>query len=183
MKEVDAIKNIEQIEQVKKMLLKHYGMLYQDIFTVGVNVALRISDLLSLTFSNIDWKKGEIIIKEMKTDKIRKIALNKSALDILNKRKEQYSNDKFIFTSHSNRSSGDKPLSRSIVSKVFKEIGEMDNISIHLGTHSLRKTRGFHLYKNGTPIETICKMLNHSSTAITLRYIGITPQYIDKTYS
>ena len=49
----------------------------------------------------------------------------------------------------------------------------------HFGSHTLRKTYGFHLRRLGVPIETLMKVFGHSSQAITLRYIGIEQQEID----
>lgn len=45
----------------------------------------------------------------------------------------------------------------------------------NIGSHSMRKTFGYFLYKNGTH-EIIQELLNHSSQRETLRYIGITQE-------
>ena len=49
----------------------------------------------------------------------------------------------------------------------------------HTGTHSLRKTFGYHLYKQTKDIALLQKVLNHSSQDVTLRYIGVTQEIID----
>ena len=49
-----------------------------------------------------------------------------------------------------------------------------------IGTHSLRKTFGYIQHQNGTSIELIQRMLNHSSPEITLAYIGITRDDMDE---
>ena len=59
-------------------------------------------------------------------------------------------------------------------------IGQEVNIS--LGTHSMRKKRGYHLYKNTKGIARVMKMLRHSSEGVTLRYIGITQDDVDKDF-
>lgn len=53
----------------------------------------------------------------------------------------------------------------------------------NLGTHSMRKTFGYHLYKNGVGLELIQVLLNHSSPKITLRYIGIEQEDKDQAVS
>ncbi len=72
------------------------------------------------------------------------------------------------------------PISRvqawNIINDAAEELG-IDNI----GTHSLRKTFGYHQIKRGTSITLLMKMFNHSSEAITLRYIGITQDDMDAT--
>jgi len=52
-----------------------------------------------------------------------------------------------------------------------------------LGTHSMRKTRGYAMHKAGRSIESIAKVLNHSSPTITMRYIGLVQQDIDESYT
>ncbi len=47
-------------------------------------------------------------------------------------------------------------------------------ISGEIGTHTLRKTFGYHAFENGTSLELLMELFNHSSKAQTLRYIGIT---------
>jgi integrase len=73
-----------------------------------------------------------------------------------------------------------KPLGRRAVAKAFAFVGE--DIKLALGTHSMRKTRGYHLYQSCKDIGRVMRMLRHGSEAVTLRYIGITQQQIDKDF-
>ena len=86
-----------------------------------------------------------------------------------------------VFQVHSNRTKGlIQPVSRVSVARKFKEIGEI--IKVKLGTHSMRKSRGWAMYSDGVPIEMISKVLNHSHPAVTMAYLGITKQEILDTY-
>jgi integrase len=85
----------------------------------------------------------------------------------------------YLFEVESNRAK-DKPVSRVAVANAFKAVG--DEMSLQLGTHSMRKTRGWLMYNGGVSIEKICKVLNHSSPAVTMAYIGITQAEVDATY-
>jgi len=73
-----------------------------------------------------------------------------------------------------------KPLSRETVARKFAEVGEI--IGVHLGTHSMRKTRGWAMWDAGVSLEVIARVLNHSSPAVTMRYIGLEQADINKTY-
>ncbi len=88
-------------------------------------------------------------------------------------------NHRWLFEVECRRAKG-KPISRCTVARVFKEVG--DQIGLKLSTHSMRKTRGYALYDAGVPLEMIAKVLNHSSPAVTMAYIGITQQQILETY-
>ncbi|MFZ2168944.1 MAG: tyrosine-type recombinase/integrase [Methylococcaceae bacterium] len=87
--------------------------------------------------------------------------------------------DTWLFQVHSNRAK-DKPVSRVSVSRVFKDAGEL--LGQTNNTHSMRKSRGIAMYKDGVPVEKIAKVLNHSNTTSTLRYLGITQEEVLKTY-
>ena len=65
---------------------------------------------------------------------------------------------------------------------ILNEAARSIGIKEKIGTHTLRKTFGYHAYKNGYDIEIIQKLFNHSSPSITLRYIGITQDNLDDVY-
>ena len=65
---------------------------------------------------------------------------------------------------------------------MLNRYANMVGLNDGIGTHTLRKTFGYHLYKKGVALEYIQKMLNHSSPAITLRYIGITQDQLNDIY-
>ena len=64
---------------------------------------------------------------------------------------------------------------------VKREVQEV-GIKEKIGTHTLRKTFGYHTYNNGYDITLIQKLFNHSSPSVTLRYIGITQDELDDVY-
>lgn len=182
MNEVEAVKTKEEIKLVEQLLAKHHGSLYADLWRTGVNLALRISDLLSIKLEDIDLNSRELELVEGKTGKKRHLKINETALSIITKRLSEYPEDIYLFQVHSNRTKGmaAKPVSRVSVARVFKEVGEI--LSVKLGTHSMRKSRGWAMYSDGVPVEMICKVLNQSSPAVTMRYLGITKAEVMQTY-
>jgi integrase len=180
MNEVEAVKTKDDIHMVSRLLEKHGSPDYKDIWELGINAALRISDLLSLKYSDVE---GVEVLKlvEGKTKKTRSIKLNSKALDIIQRRRNENPSDTWLFQAKGNRArSSEKAIDRSTVARKFKEIGEI--IGVQLGTHSMRKTRGYAMWSDGVPIEVICKVLNHSTPAVTMRYIGIEKQDVHQTY-
>ncbi|MDT4821417.1 Tyrosine recombinase XerC [compost metagenome] len=176
---VEAVKTKAEADIISRKLTKNAkgNTLYADIWRFGINTALRISDLLSLTFEQVAG--DNLVIKESKTGKVRDIPLNEKAKAIVEARREANPTHTYLFEVDSNRAKG-KPVSRVSVANAFKAVG--DEIGIQLGTHSMRKTRGWLMYSGGTPLEVICKVLNHSSPAVTMVYIGLTQAEIDATY-
>lgn len=50
-----------------------------------------------------------------------------------------------------------------------------------IGTHTLIKTFGYWHYKKFKDVALLQELLNHSTPDVTLRYIGITQDTMDKT--
>ena len=169
----------EQILLIHSLLNNKFGGIYGDIWKVGVNLSLRISDLLNLKYTDFNFKDRTLNLTESKTGKAKSIRLNQAAVDIIIKRKQDHPSDVWLFQVHSNRAKN-KPISRISVSRVFKDAGDMLNLTIN--THSMRKSRGKAMFDDGVPIEKIAHVLNHSNTTSTLRYLGITREEIMKTY-
>jgi integrase len=160
----------EQIGLVHSLLNNKFGQIYADIWKVGVNLSLRISDLLSLKYTDFNLQDRTLTLVESKTGKAKSIRLNQTAMDIIVKRKKDHPSDVWLFQVHCNRAKN-KPISRISVSRVFKDAGDMLNLNIN--THSMRKSRGMAMFNDGVAIEKIAHVLNHSNTTLTLRYLGI----------
>ena len=178
MNTVDAVDK-EQINLIHSLLNNKFGGIYGDIWKVGVNLSLRISDLLNLKYTDFNLHDRTLNLNESKTGKAKSIRLNQTAIDIIVKRKQDHPRDVWLFQVHCNRAKN-KPISRISVSRVFKDAGDMLNLNIN--THSMRKSRGMAMFNDGVAIEKIAHVLNHSNTTSTLRYLGITREEIMKTY-
>lgn len=89
--------------------------------------------------------------------------------------------DHYLFTRRK-KNAGERPLTRQQGWYIISEIGEKAGLE-NLDTHSMRKTLGYHLYKNGVGLELIQVLLNHSSPRITLRYIDIEQEDKDQAVS
>jgi integrase len=181
MAEVEAIKDLDKVNLISHLLEIRCSKQMADIWGIGLNLALRISDLLSIQFSDIT--DDRLILIEGKTGKRAEIKLNNKVQILINDIRLRHPSHRFLFQSYRNQQSFNRearPLTRKAVAKAFKLVG--DEIGIRLGTHSLRKTRGFWLYKKTNDIARVMKMLRHSSEGVTLRYIGITQETIDTDF-
>lgn len=182
MAEVEAIKDMEQVRLISHLLKVRFSEQMSDVWNIGLNLALRISDLLSIKFTDI--VEGRLIIFEGKTGKRAEIKLNSKAQILINNIKLKHPHHIYLFQSYRNQQAINRearPLTRKAVSKAFSLVGE--ELGIRLGTHSMRKTRGYHLYQKTKDIARVMKMLRHSSEGVTLRYIGITQDVIDRDFS
>ena len=181
MKFVEPIRELHKISSMKKILLAQRERDYL-LFVIGINSAYRISDLIRVQFHHVMDEKlkvrNHLILIEQKTKKENKVALSKGvkkAIETYVQNHYQGDPNEFLFKS---RKGINQPISRvqawQIISDAAEELG-LENI----GTHSLRKTFGYHQIKRGTNITLLMKMFNHSSESVTLRYIGITQDDMD----
>ncbi|AST90381.1 site-specific integrase [Sutcliffiella cohnii] len=170
MKYVEAIKKIEDIQAIKQFL-KDQSLRDYLLFVMGINTGLRISELLCLRWEDVLDNDGDV--KEfLQLPNLPPIYLNQqvqiSISEYLNN--ELPNQDHFIF--QSKKLSG--PISRQqayrIINSAAKEVGIPDKI----GTHTLRKTYGYHAFNKGIAISLLQKIFNHTSSSETLRYLGIT---------
>lgn len=183
----DAL-TVDECKMIGRLLKKHNtSSIYFDIWTFGLNVPWRISDLLLIEYQDIFEAQDDlgqlcywVRRKEKKTGKYSLVKLNSVALSVIESRKQQWPEDQYLFQVHSNRANL-KPISRIAVYRAFEIAGE--RIARNVGCHSTRKSRGKMLYDSGVPIEHISKVLNHSSPSETMRYIGLDQKTIDDTYS
>ncbi|MBA7518737.1 Tyrosine recombinase XerC [subsurface metagenome] len=180
---VEPIRNTKKILAIKRNLKEESNPRNYLLFTAGVNLALRISDLLSLKVKDILDKQGNITefihLKERKTKRQVKIKLNNTVKEALNyflSKARITDPEQYLFKSER----GDRPLDRvrawGLIQKWTKEVGLEGE---RYGTHTLRKTWGYQARKQGVSIEKINEKLGHRSVVVTKRYIGISQEEIN----
>ena len=181
MSEVHAVKDPETIRLISHLLTIRTGKQMADVWNVGINLTLRISDLLSIKFSDIQGER--LILRESKTGKVANIQLNAKAQILINDIKLRHPDHIYLFQSYRSKQTKygkPHPLSRRAVCEAFRQVGQ--ELNVYLGTHSMRKTRGYMLYQKTKDIGRVMKMLRHTSESATLRYIGITQDEVDHDF-
>jgi integrase len=142
----------------------------------GIYTGLRYSDLSKLSYSDI-LDNDSIVIHEQKTSKQREIKISKELKNILS----DYRQPGLMFLSNKNTIYSIQSLNR-LLKNHLTPLFPKKNIS----THSLRKTFGNRVYlmsgKNQHSITLLCSVFNHSSEAITKRYLGITKEEVLNVY-
>lgn len=182
--QVNPIKNIGDIEKVKRHLIKNNKLRDYCLFVVGINIGLRISDLLKLRIKDV-WLQDEIRIVEQKTNKTRAIKLNAACRDAVNvylNSSQEFAEEDFLFKSRK----GDAAINKSSAHKLINSWCDACRIKGNFGTHSLRKTFAYHLYMNNAAnpqiLPYLMRILNHSSQSITLCYIGLEQETVNNFY-
>ena len=167
------------------MYLKNTNFRNYGLFKVQLNTGLRISDVVKLKYDDIfdknDNIRKHISLIEKKTKKNRVIFINNELKNVCKELKDYFNlvSGMYLFAS---RKGQNKPLTTTQVHRIYQNIGQIFNLK-SFNSHSLRKTFCYFIYQKNKDINLIMKIMNHSSAAITLRYIGITDNDIDNIYS
>lgn len=181
---VEPIRESKKILAIKRNLRDEQNPRNYLLFVAGVNLALRISDLLKLKVRDILDHKGEIKnyihLKEQKTKRQVKIKLNETVKEALNyylKKARVTDPEQYLFKSER----GNRPLDRvrvwGLIQKWTSQVGLEGE---RYGTHTLRKTWGYQARMQGVSIERINEKLGHKSVTVTKRYIGINQEEINR---
>lgn len=195
----EPIKNMEDIIRVSRYLIEHGRYRDNMLFIVGINFGLRISDLSQLTFSHLIDDgfafRDRFPILEKKTKNTRKhrknryITVNRAVMEAVTLYLEHTPGVKlsdYMFRRERQPGQEQKPLTRQYVDLMLKGLGRELGLGVRMSTHTLRKTWAYHqmVMSNNDPrkLLLLSKMMNHSSVAITLDYIGITAEEVDEAY-
>jgi integrase len=179
---VEPIRDRKKVAQIKNLLRGQERFRDLLLFVVGINSALRISDLLELKVAHFLDEQGKIRqrfwIKEQKRGKRQEVVVNESIREALKEYLSAYPGIKekqenyMFFNPKTNDYS--HPIKRGqswkFITSICREVGLRGNF----GTHSLRKTWGYHARMQGVDLALIMHKLNHESIAYTKRYLGIT---------
>lgn len=179
---VEPIRDRKKIAQIKNLLRGQKRFRDLLLFVAGINTALRISDLLQLQINHfLDEQKRirrRFWIKERKRGKRHEVAINTSIREALGEYLEAFTgirDDKNNFVFFSSKATDySHPIKRGQAWKFITSICCEVGLSGNFGTHSLRKTWGYHARMSGVDLALIMHKLNHESIAYTKRCLGIT---------
>jgi site-specific recombinase XerD len=185
---VEPIRSAKKIAHIKNLLKGQSRFRDLLLFTVGINTALRVSDLLSLRIGDFVDQDGTIRqrfwIREAKRNKRNDVIINDSMTQALLPYRTAYptletepTHSLFFNTKTNDYHS---PISRKQAWKIITTLCHEVGLQGNYGTHTLRKTWGYHARQQGVDLALIMHKLNHSSLAYTKRYLGITNEELEE---
>jgi integrase len=177
------IRNKHQIRELAGYYLHRSQLRNYVLIVLGVHTALRISDLLRLRWEDVyDFDENRvrtsIDLIEKKTRKAKTVALNQAIIGALTLFAPSAKPGHCLIE---NPRTG-KAISRIQAYRLIRAAAETLKLSIRVSCHSLRKTLGYHAWKKGVSPAVIMEIYNHSSLAVTRRYLGVTQDDKDAAY-
>ena len=188
------IKDSQILTQVLESLRDDfkYGRRNYTIFQVGKATLLRVSDVISLKKSDVFDEDGQIMknayIVDKKTKKQNTLYLRPVENDLLvyqnwlmkyqmNNPDMKVYDSEWLFPSFSNPHNH---ISGHTYYEIMSKVGGLLGLN-YLGTHTMRKTGAYRVYEQSNHnIGLVMKLLNHSSEAVTLNYLGLDQESREK---
>lgn len=173
------IKDSNVLTEVQDTLLHNFraGRRNYTIFQVGKATLLRVSDVMRLRWTDVFNENGTVrqnaFIHDKKTGKANLLYLKPIQTDLLTYQawyQEQKLHSTWLFSSTQHP---DRHITEKQFYKIMSKTGDLLGIN-YLGTHTMRKTGAYRVYtQSNYNIGLVMNLLNHSSEAMTLTYLGL----------
>lgn len=168
---VNTVEPIRDMDLIFDMMdfLKGQNVRDYVLFMFGIYTGLRISDILKLRVRDVK-EKDAVYMREIKTGKEKRFAINDELKPVIVDFIKGRRDFEYLFKSPN---FPNKPISRQQAYNILNAAAGAVGIKDNIGTHTLRKTFGYHMHQQGVSLATLKEIFNHSSEAVTARYIGI----------
>lgn len=177
--------SVEDIERITKNinLSTDLGVRNQCMVEVLYGCGLRVSELIELKISDINFKEGFLKV-EGKGQKVRYVPLAKYTSHLIknyienvrinNKINKKYEDNLFL-------NSRGSSMSRVIVFIIIKELADKAGIRKNISPHTFRHSFATHMLQNGADLRFIQEMLGHSSITTTEIYTHLNTEELRDT--
>jgi len=163
-------------EDIEKMIFSTKNLNHRILIQIGYAAGLRISEIINLKWSDIDFNRDIIHLKQAKGKKDRIVMLSKKVKEnLLN-----FGTEKKGIVFKSNRG---KKYSQRTIQKILENVSKKAGINQKVTPHMLRHSFATHLLENGTDIRYIKDLLGHSNIETTLIYTKVSNKDILKIKS
>lgn len=177
---VQPIRDPDVIDAIKKYL-KLRSLRNYLFFCMGIYSGLRVSDLLSLKVHMVR-NTTHVNLREKKNNNRKRFIIHPSIREDLDRYISIMDDDDYLFPSRQIKTKSGlrkHPFDRSTAYRMLNNAAQQFGLR-DIGTHTMRKTWGYHLYRQDSRnLALLMEMFNHSDPTITLRYIGTTQDMMD----
>lgn len=184
-KRLPFVMSNEEVDELLEApdISKDNGMRDRAMLELMYATGLRVSELLSLRFRNVNMQNGLITVYG-KGNKQRSVPVSSFALEFLRKyidgprkRVKGSKDTDIIFLNRDG-----KALSRTYFFMQVKRYAEEKGIDFSVSPHTLRHCFATHLLENGASLRAVQEMLGHSNIATTQIYTEVSTKRIMSAY-
>lgn len=154
--------------EARKLIDATNNIKHRCILAALYSAGLRMSELLSLTITDIDSSRMIITVKGGKGNKDRNLPLAEQLLLDLRKYYSEYQPKVLLF-----EGADGGPYSSTSVNSIIKRAAKKAGIRKNISAHTLRHSYATHLLETGTDIRIIQELLGHRSIKTTMIYTHV----------
>jgi integrase/recombinase XerD len=166
-------------DEVARMLKKARNPKHRALLMLLYSAGLRVSEVVSLTVSDLDMDRGLVRVHRGKGGKDRYTLLARRAIDAVRLYLDAYPTDRWLFPgAHPTRH-----LTTRSVQRVVRSAAEAAGIRKHVTAHTLRHSFATHLLEGGTNLRVIQELLGHQSARTTQIYTHVTRSTLETVRS
>jgi integrase/recombinase XerD len=183
-KKLPVVLSVEEVDSLLSApdLATDGGLRDRAMLEVMYASGLRVSELVSLEFKNVNFLSGLITVYG-KGNKQRTVPVSSFALGYLQKyidgprARNVGHKTNYLFLNRSG-----KPLSRIYFFKEVKKYSAQAGIEVSISPHTLRHCFATHLLENGAELRAVQEMLGHANIATTQIYTQVSSKRIMSAY-
>lgn len=164
--------NEEELTRLLKEAQNYSNPLFYPLILISLMTGGRQSEVLNLTWEDIDWKNSLLFFKDTKNKETRSIPISEKIRNTLKDIKEKNPSTLFIFENPFQR----RPIHiRYGWAYILKRAKIKD-----FKWHDIRHCTGSYLAMNGASILEIAEILGHKSLKMTKRYTHLSTKHTSK---
>lgn len=173
-----SVYTAQEIEQIGNAIDRssYNGRRQYAIFLLASRLGLRVSDIIRLRFSDVDWDKNIIRIVQWKTKRENILPLlsdiGNAIIDYLQAERPKTDDDRIFVSSRPPYAGICRDTVWDAMQKAIRKSGVNVNRRHH-GIHAMRHSLATELLENGTPLPVISNALGHASTTSTNNYLKV----------
>jgi integrase len=175
MKDINNL-TFKDFEKFKAALDEAGSYQSADVCTIISNTGLKVSEVLNLKFSDIDFKSKNITIYKLRSSVSTTIIVNSECIKTLKRLHNKYPNDIFVFQSRKSKNQKNKPpssISRQVVHEAFKRASDTTSLTITM--NSWRQYYAVQVFKesvsSNSDSASLSTIMGHLPTNMTNHYI------------
>jgi len=171
--------NVLSKEEVAILLKALVNMKHRTMLSLIYSCGLRRGELLNLLPSDVDSKRGLLIIRQAKGRKDRIVPLSLKTINLLREYYKMYRPKVWLFEGQN----AGEPYNERSLQMVLKNALKAGKIKKPATLHWLRHSYATHLLENGTDLRYIQEILGHKSSRTTEIYTHVSTRSIKKIKS
>ncbi len=165
-------------EEAQRLFAQVQNIKHRCIVFLLYSGGLRMSELLSLRWEDLDADRGVIYIRNAKGRKDRVTLLSRVALTYLLQYRELHKPETWVF-----EGSGGQCYSARSVNNIISRAATLAGITKRVSAHTLRHSFATHMLESGTDLRYIQTLLGHESSKTTERYTHVTKKGFENLVS